>query len=712
MNVVRRQVSEALPDPLEFNPSVSPACRRLLCIMLAKSPDDRHADWKALLDDIDRVLAGEHPAVRCPAAGRSMLKLRSTPAGTKSGRKTITVHHGEVEHRAPPVATPEATAGGAKEKRAVPWRGLAVAAAVLLVAAGAVSGFVVLRNMHIRKAEARARAAQRARLESLWSEAEAFLQAHPDDFDGAIAAYERVLQAAAGTDIEARAARRLDDLRTAQEQALARQTQQAVRDVVQRLQARVNRLAGEGRFAEAVAVARDYQGPYADETMARRSEWVQTLSRQMDEARQKAERDTAAMRAELDALVKGIAGSLLAGDVADARLRLAKAEETQRFDRRCEGWPEVRESLHKVLDTPGAVLNSFRRQVGREVTVQLKSGTERLKIVEVTTDEVRANRVMRGSTGAMVSSPCAFSCRDLSVQERFKRLGTSRNPETDILRGLLAYEAGAADRCCEYLDRAECRLARALKSRVEHAREAQKHEAVARVSLAAERAAARSFRTLVQSVGVKDAEQPPEQLIAFVEERVFDEDNVESLRRRLEWFRSRHGESQLARKQAPLLAALAAVRPNVRKIVNQRVVDEVMAQFKDDNPGFEGVPYLQYSEDNMSLSLVDKQAVSDLSALAGLPIRHLDLNGTGVHDISPLKGMPLEGLVLSKCRGVTSVKPLEGLKLRSLCFNPSLCKRNIEIIRNMKSLQLIGISYTSRMPADEFWKQYDRGAFR
>ncbi len=67
MAIVAMHVSDPIPDPCTLNQELTPACGRLIEKMMAKSPDDRYPDWKALQEAIERVLAGEPETTTAPA---------------------------------------------------------------------------------------------------------------------------------------------------------------------------------------------------------------------------------------------------------------------------------------------------------------------------------------------------------------------------------------------------------------------------------------------------------------------------------------------------------------------------------------------------------------------------------------------------------------------------------------------------------------------
>jgi hypothetical protein len=91
---------------------------------------------------------------------------------------------------------------------------------------------------------------------------------------------------------------------------------------------------------------------------------------------------------------------------------------------------------------------------------------------------------------------------------------------------------------------------------------------------------------------------------------------------------------------------------------------------------------------------------SDLSPLRGMPLQELLLIDAPVSDLSPLRGMALKRLFL-KGSGVTDVSPLRGLPRTTLrlTFRP---ERDGEIVRSLTTLPII-----NDKPAAAFWKAVD-----
>lgn len=106
----------------------------------------------------------------------------------------------------------------------------------------------------------------------------------------------------------------------------------------------------------------------------------------------------------------------------------------------------------------------------------------------------------------------------------------------------------------------------------------------------------------------------------------------------------------------------------------------------------------------------DNCQVSDLSPLGRMPLTVLVCHVTQVADLSPLKGMPLEILTCDRTL-VKDFSPLAGMKLKLFTFTPRPDLKGVQVLRNMSSLEQIGTEQAKLMPPQEFWKQYDAGAF-
>ena len=94
----------------------------------------------------------------------------------------------------------------------------------------------------------------------------------------------------------------------------------------------------------------------------------------------------------------------------------------------------------------------------------------------------------------------------------------------------------------------------------------------------------------------------------------------------------------------------------------------------------------------------------------------MEFDTVNVTDISPVRALVrLKTLV---CGGSNQGKgklieltPLDGMKLTEIHFNPKNISKGIDLIRQMKSLEMIGVTLQEVFLPDEFWKKYDAGEF-
>jgi hypothetical protein len=79
--------------------------------------------------------------------------------------------------------------------------------------------------------------------------------------------------------------------------------------------------------------------------------------------------------------------------------------------------------------------------------------------------------------------------------------------------------------------------------------------------------------------------------------------------------------------------------------------------------------------------------------------------------LAHLKGMPLTVLWIENT-GITDLTPLQGMPLEEIRLTPKNITQGLDILRDRKSLKTIGISFNQVWPAAEFWERYDKGEFK
>src|SRR5262249_10863617 len=93
-------------------------------------------------------------------------------------------------------------------------------------------------------------------------------------------------------------------------------------------------------------------------------------------------------------------------------------------------------------------------------------------------------------------------------------------------------------------------------------------------------------------------------------------------------------------------------------------------------------------------------------------LRNLELFQTSVSDsgLAHFKGVPLRVLWINNT-GITDLTPLQGKPLEDIHLTPKNITRGLAVLRDMKSLKTIGVEWDQAWPAAEFWERYNKGEF-
>jgi serine/threonine protein kinase/Leucine-rich repeat (LRR) protein len=115
---------------------------------------------------------------------------------------------------------------------------------------------------------------------------------------------------------------------------------------------------------------------------------------------------------------------------------------------------------------------------------------------------------------------------------------------------------------------------------------------------------------------------------------------------------------------------------------------------------------------NLEALDITSAPVSDLSVLARTHLHELYAGWTKVSDLAPLRGLPIEALMLNDCPNLTDVRLLAEIPSLRQVTIPSDARR-IESLRTLPNLVRIGFARSAtagfpNMTATEFWAAWDR----
>lgn len=382
---------------------------------------------------------------------------------------------------------------------------------------------------------------------------------------------------------------------------------------------------------------------------------------------------------QLAAPTESVADAVLADDFEQARRYLEVAEEDDEVR-------ELRSIVERMARMPECILASYEQDRGHEVKVGLRRGVQTLEILGVKEGRVRA----RKKVGATAHVGFEFGLGDLTPQEKFRRLGKDGDANGALLRGLFMWQMKRRDAAKKLFSESRVPFGAALVTAVERmAREESSREAATREAAADRETAIRSqkataaFLSLLDTAGAPVGDKTSEQIVGALRDRLFTTEEVKQLQVALGAFRRDYGNHSVARENHRVLRILDIVRPNMRLRVDPARWEQAMAQLKRDNPNMKTPPKASFEEDGVVLNLCRVGGLHSISALAGLPIRSLDLTGGAMSTVEPLSGMPLRSLNLMDCGRVTDLSPLTGMPLTELVLYRCYRIQDVEPLRGL-----------------------------
>lgn len=99
-------------------------------------------------------------------------------------------------------------------------------------------------------------------------------------------------------------------------------------------------------------------------------------------------------------------------------------------------------------------------------------------------------------------------------------------------------------------------------------------------------------------------------------------------------------------------------------------------------------------------------AITDLTPLINCDLFALNIADTKVEDLSPVKIQYITDLQIQDTP-ISDLTPLADMQLQRLRFSPFNIESGMDILRQMQSLEFIGIGDAPVQPADEFWEWWD-----
>jgi serine/threonine protein kinase/Leucine-rich repeat (LRR) protein len=428
--VLDLQLKGFVPDAIDVQPAVSSRMAWMTEKMLARKREDRHADWTAVSADIDRLMRKSFPAPPFPAAGASVMK-RSTrrqkprqpaPASTKPAY--------------PPASGSDVTI----------LRTVLLIAFLAILATAAIFIFRPSNDQppppktFAPPLPAPAPAPSPANNEKAYFEmyeyARNWWKANPERYQEAIDQFDRVARETKGSKYSLMAVEAARSVRQSREAA--------IQDILGQLKVKADALAAKHLYEEAAAVYDSYKGRLEQETRRERTAAAKQWRDQAVKMNQAARDRSLAATSALDQLLNETADLAVQGRLPDCLEKIKTAESSDTLAPVKKDLAPFLDLVRRAVTLDQKVAESFEKQKGQEVTVQLQAGPRTLVISEVNNGMVHGDqKVMVGEGVSAASIKIRFSLDELSPRERSQRMGDETEPDVALMRGSAAAKNSA-----------------------------------------------------------------------------------------------------------------------------------------------------------------------------------------------------------------------------------------------------------------------------
>ena len=439
----------------------------------------------------------------------------------------------------------------------------------------------------------------------------------------------------------------------------------------------------EGSYDEAIRWLETYFGQWAQATTSNRTELIARIRRIKAES-EMSKRNQAGWQT----LAGEIASTILTGKYAVARQTVETAAKQEQFAEHRVELVAINEILLSVGSLNEKLLETYAKDVGKVATIPLARGEFVGRIVEIR-DRKLACQTLDGAAGIDIR------IEDVAPAERVRRMAALDLPESYLVRGVSALNAGRAEEATAMLSRTGPVLGPILLRSMQGNSKAG--------SLATD-AAGLSFLALLKKTGKDPGPFDAAQWRGVIEGLRLSAEAGNALERELDAYLVAYGKSVFAEKNAELILSLQkvvgkavaqdAADPQAPQASRNETGDFVVSALLEKNPGLtpEGVSVDSASTPGKIGLRINSPDVIDLSPLSAfkdivaLTVEAPSRSGTAALDVTPLAELPLKQLSI---RGydVSDITKLKGMKLSRLMI-PSVTVKSFSFLLGMPLTEL------------------------
>ena len=448
--IMEKQLTGRVQDAIELNSKLSASICWLLEKMLAKDQNDRHPDWNAVLADITRVKK------KMPLLGEELPTGLSTISRSKKRPKLQTKYQ---------VLPTEEEQKKASSPARMIILGLVVAAALAsLIIIGIQSQPPVPQEAPEEPptpitVEPDVVSSPVDDAERMFEDADNYSKQYPHDYSRAIQQFENLVRDTKGTEYPAMAARRIAELEKAREEA--------VQTVMVTLKQKADTLLESNKFEPAIALYSGYSGRFQEESEPARKKQEAEIRALADEflLAQKNMRLAEVGKEKMGKLIDDVASELVATDINAAGAMVTKALEDPDMEFVQDELRALDHLLTKAKELDQVVLNSFRKQKGKTISVLLPAEEKTLKITGIKNGRIIAEeKVIKNAR--RITKTVQLEVAHLSSREVLRRLGSGTQIGMALKKGVLAVQSKAYSYAKKYFAQTDEMLADKLVAKV------------------------------------------------------------------------------------------------------------------------------------------------------------------------------------------------------------------------------------------------------
>lgn len=463
VDILRKLATEHLPDPRTLDGiNVSDFCIELLEIMMAKDPNQRHSTWTELIADIDLVLEGNPPSNHPTLTPGESIMLRA--------RDSL-----ELQRAGPPVLkVADEASGGLKP---ITWALFGGGAAILImgtfawVTRGPETPVVPPATTNsVQVTQGPSEEEQRIiRLERNLAQIETLLEETPLRSGVTLARLKALVLRSEGTDVHTKARLLLEKLEERLEaDAEAREVermaeQEAAEKAGRELMEKVDGFVLANDYQNAMALLKDYDGPYAEATKRVRDIRLTEIERILE--KEEAEQEAMRQRSEekLQFVKNDVISKLVAMEYQLAQTTFEESAKDEDLQSVVDEMNELEALIETAASLRDLLIDSLREDIGEVITLSVKGEIEEVRISNIDSEYgIHGKSLILYDGTVVATSPLDFELKDLSTKEMLSRLEPEPNPKMDLLRGLIAMRVEAYNSARRYFERSETMQAKML----------------------------------------------------------------------------------------------------------------------------------------------------------------------------------------------------------------------------------------------------------